>query len=93
MFLIEIFIFLLTAYFLKHWLHTRKWDHFPGFSSYSSLPLIGHSYRLGGDKPLEYVLINMLQQCQIISNAKFRYLSCARNMAQFLEWILEHFLL
>ena len=30
----------------KHLLHLRKWDHIPGYKSWSSFPLAGHAYLL-----------------------------------------------
>ncbi len=31
---------------LQRWLRLRRWSHFEGFGSLSSLPIIGHSYKL-----------------------------------------------
>ena len=47
--IIEVFIFVITALFLKRLFHFNKWNHFPGASGWTSLPWIGHGYLFGED--------------------------------------------
>ncbi len=50
--LVGVVIALVVLEGLRRLLFSMKWDHFPGERSYTSLPLIGHSY-LFGATPLE----------------------------------------
>jgi len=42
-----VFLGLLASSLWRHFRYLSKWDHLPGHSSWTSLPLIGHMYRLG----------------------------------------------
>ena len=42
-------IFFIITLLIQRWIKLRKWDHLPGYSSISSIPLIGHGLKLGTD--------------------------------------------
>ncbi len=46
--IIFVFMLVLATLVYKKWRDLSQWDHFPGLTKFSSLPLIGHSYKLGG---------------------------------------------
>ena len=50
----EVIIFLVVLYIVRSYIKSRHWDHFPGFSFLTSLPIIGHAYKLKGN-PLEVI--------------------------------------
>ena len=36
----------ILAHYVRRLKHLSRWDHFPGFKSYSSIPLAGHVWRI-----------------------------------------------
>ena len=42
-------ILLLSLLYIKRLLYLAKWNHFPGPSTWTSIPWIGHAYLLGSD--------------------------------------------
>ena len=55
MLLLQVLVFLVGILVIQRWLKLRKFQHFPGFSTWSSLPFIGHTYKMVGGKPIEKV--------------------------------------
>ncbi len=55
---LPVILAMIIAFLLEYWRrlsHWLKWDHLPGFSSITSLPFIGHGYKVG-DRPLEKII-------------------------------------
>ncbi len=44
--LLTFILALLVGYIIHKWKQASKWDHFPGLTKYTSLPMIGHAYML-----------------------------------------------
>ena len=47
--ILSFLIFFTITLLIQRWLKLRKWDHFPGYTAITSIPLLGHGIRLGTD--------------------------------------------
>ena len=54
MFFLEVLVIFVLILIIQRWRKLRRWDHFPGFKSYSNIPFLGHTYKLGA-RPYEKV--------------------------------------
>ena len=54
--LVALLLILVSFVQLRHVLRRRRWDHFPGYSSFTSLPLIGHTHRMNLERPFDTIL-------------------------------------
>ncbi len=43
---LQFFVFFALVWYIQRWLQMKSWNHFKGFGSLTSLPIIGHSYKL-----------------------------------------------